>query len=146
MVDEDPPIVIDDREFESAREHRLAVGEQHLPAERHNVATETGGRGGAIANTLAPGALSRRGEGELGERSVSARSRAAHGVWGPQRGNGGRAFGRVWLVPRSDIAIGERLRIEHHVSPVWLRRSRACEPSNSCAKMALVGASIHDFT
>ena len=54
MVDQDPPVVIDDQKLEPAREHRLAVGEQHLPAERHNVAAETGGRGGAIANALAP--------------------------------------------------------------------------------------------
>ena len=60
MVDQDPPVVVDDQELEPACEHRLAVGEQHLPAERHNVAAEAGGRGRAIANTLMAGASSGR--------------------------------------------------------------------------------------
>ena len=55
MVDEDAPVVVDDEELEPAREHRLAVGEQHLPAERENVAAETGGPGGAIADAFAAG-------------------------------------------------------------------------------------------
>src|ERR1700678_294181 len=37
MVDQDASVVVDDEELEPAREHGLAVGEQHLPAERHNV-------------------------------------------------------------------------------------------------------------
>ena len=72
---QDAPVVVDDQELEPAREHRLAVGEQHLPAERHNVAAEAGGRGGAIANALATGLLSGRREGEPRERGVSARAR-----------------------------------------------------------------------
>ena len=63
MVGQDAPVVIDDQELEPAREHRLAVGEQHLPAERHDVAAEAGGRGGAIANALAPGVLCRAPRG-----------------------------------------------------------------------------------
>jgi len=43
MVSQDAPVVIDDQEFEPAREHGLAVGKQHLPAERHNVAPEARG-------------------------------------------------------------------------------------------------------
>ncbi len=110
---QDATVVIHDQEFEAAREHGLAVGEQHLPAERHNVAAETRGRGGAIANGLAQCAFSRRRKGELGKRGVSGRSTLAERVGRPERGNGGGALGRVRFVPGGDIKIGERLSVEH---------------------------------
>ncbi len=73
MVGQDASVVVDNEELEPARVHRLALGEQYLPAERHDVATEAGGWGGAIANALSARALSGRGEGKLGERGISAR-------------------------------------------------------------------------
>ena len=65
MVDQDPPVVVDDQEFEPAREHGLAVGEQHFPAERHNVAAQTRAGGGAKANAFSPAVLCGGYEGEL---------------------------------------------------------------------------------
>src|ERR1700683_5392987 len=99
MVDQDAPVVIDDQELEPAGEHRFAVGKQHLPAEGHNVAAEARARGGAIADALMARACSRRCEGELRACSVSGRSVMAERVRRPERGNSGRALGRVRFVP-----------------------------------------------
>src|SRR5580704_19213389 len=113
MVDEDAPVVVDDQELEPAREHGLAVAEQHLPAERHDVAAETRGWGGAIMDALAPPAFFGRSKGESGVRSISARAPRSERVRSPERRNGGRAPGRVRFVPRGDITIGKRLSVEH---------------------------------
>ena len=52
MVDEDPALVIDDQKFEPARQNGLASGQQHLPAECHDVVALAGGPGGAETNAL----------------------------------------------------------------------------------------------
>src|ERR1700722_10554109 len=88
MVGQDAPIVIDDQEFEPAPEHRLAVGEQHLPAEGHNVAAKARARCGAKANALAPGVLCGGREVEFHERGISARPVMAGRVRRPERGDG----------------------------------------------------------
>ena len=94
MVDQDAPLVVDDQELEPARQHRLAVGEHHLPAECHDVAAEAGGPGGAKAN-----AVPRRALFSGDPRTVSLRQRARipaalrvwpQGVGRPQRGDGGK--------------------------------------------------------
>jgi hypothetical protein len=61
-----------------------------------------------------------RSEGEPGERGVSAWPFVADRLRRPERGKGGRALGGVRFIPRGDVAVGERLSVEHHVSPVWL--------------------------
>jgi hypothetical protein len=72
MVDQDPPVVVDDQELEPAREHGLALGEQHFPAERHDIAPLARTWGGAKANALAGRVLCRGYKGEPPERGVSA--------------------------------------------------------------------------
>ena len=54
MVDQDPPLIIDHKELEPACQHSLAAGEQHLPAERHDIAALSGAGGGPKANAVAP--------------------------------------------------------------------------------------------
>src|SRR3984885_6354311 len=95
VVGQDAPAVVDDEELEPAREHGLAVGEQHLPAERHNVAAEAGGRGGAIADAFAPRTRSGRCKRELRARGISVRAVMAERVRRPERSDGGRALGRI---------------------------------------------------
>ena len=72
MVDEDPPIVVDDQKLEAARKHRLALGEQHLPAERHDIAAKARAGGGAKADALVGGVLSGVARVSLASRGVSA--------------------------------------------------------------------------
>ena len=134
MVDQDLSVVVDDQKLEPARQHRLAVGEQHLPAERHDVAPLAGAWRGAEANALAPRALFGGRKDELGERAVPARpapSFVAQRVRRPERGDGGGAPGWIGFVPRVDIAIGapERRafylstsRIEEGPRALWFMR------------------------
>src|SRR5579863_1595645 len=91
MVDQDPPLIIDDQKLEPARQDGLAACQQHLPAERHNVATQAGRRGSAITDAASTGLRSRRPYEEPAERAVSPR--VAHRsvtqcVRGPKRGDG----------------------------------------------------------
>src|SRR6516165_4967828 len=116
MVGQDPSLAIDDEELESAREQGLAICEQHLPSERQDVAAEEGVRRGAIANAALRAVPFRRSRNKFAERAVPARRAcpsAARGVQRPERGDGGRALGRVGFAPRGDIAVGERLSVEH---------------------------------
>src|SRR3984957_8855514 len=118
MVDQDPPVVIDDKKLEPACEHSLTLGEQHLPAEGHNVALLAGAWRSAKANALLP-CVPGDSKDKLTERAISpslARSLVGQGVRRPERGDGARALDSIWFVPRGDIAIGERLSVEHRVS------------------------------
>jgi hypothetical protein len=75
-----------------------------------------------------------------------ARSHMAPRLGRPQRRDGLAAPIRVAFVPRGDIAVGERLSIEHGVSPIrlWARARRA--PSLSGLRLNLLAQEQKSMT